>query len=671
MRVRLALLSATRGVGEKTLDKRRFIAAGLGVTGLSSLSQGDTPAGARRPQDVGSSAGAFTQQGAGAVDRSLQSKARDIINVADFGAVGDGVTDDTDAIQKALNTASGQTVRIRTVFFESGKNYKTTRQLTCPATVYVNGNGAQITSTLNVSGQAVLAVGQRSMKTYRHKIENLDISFAVGTSSSAGINLINALQVSIERCYISAFTVAIQASGGASDPFVGWLHITDCYFQGGNHGLYLDGVPANVVTVSKCRFLQHALPAISAAPATSISISDNDFSICPNGIVRIQNGAGIRIERNYTEKCAPGVAMNQASLVTLSACTNVSVTDNILSGLYGTWRDQKLAAYGVYCAGCTGVRIVGNYCTFFREAAAYFDPGTGGDCAVRDNLYVDNFPNPIGFKYLDLSGTVDSSERMGTGGRVAGFAARLENYVQAPSDLAGPGWAHGRDTEVHRRAFGSSPPGDTSGAADLIAYSAAGSAKNSTLTTVPVANAVGEKWALRFWASLDQVTTTTGLSALSGIKVRIFKGSQLLASRFVNISKHWSFYEIHYSDPGPGSRAIRVEFAPSDLVYMAFSWTMKGVQLARDSSPYLFKDYVMNALFVREAVGRPAEYPRIATQGQYAFAERFGTSPPTSGTWEVRDVVWNQNPRPGGVMGWVCVSAGAPGIWKAFGPIAA
>ena len=46
----------------------------------------------------------FTQDGTGAKPRSHDSKLKDVVSVKDFGAVGDGVSDDTAAVRAALNT---------------------------------------------------------------------------------------------------------------------------------------------------------------------------------------------------------------------------------------------------------------------------------------------------------------------------------------------------------------------------------------------------------------------------------------------------------------------------------------------------------------------------------------------------------------------------------------
>ena len=72
----------------------------------------------------------YTQGGAGSVTRTVQSRLRDFVSVKDFGAVGDGVTDDTAAIQAALD--SGAT----TVFVPQG-DYKTTNSIDIPDFVSV------------------------------------------------------------------------------------------------------------------------------------------------------------------------------------------------------------------------------------------------------------------------------------------------------------------------------------------------------------------------------------------------------------------------------------------------------------------------------------------------------------------------------------------------------
>ena len=64
---------------------------------------------AKAAAPTGSNLVGFLQSGTGASSRTVQSKLRDVVSVKDFGAVGDGVANDTAAVQAAINYA--QTIK--------------------------------------------------------------------------------------------------------------------------------------------------------------------------------------------------------------------------------------------------------------------------------------------------------------------------------------------------------------------------------------------------------------------------------------------------------------------------------------------------------------------------------------------------------------------------------
>jgi hypothetical protein len=102
----------------------------------------------------GSALVGFIQAGAGALARTAQTKMRETVSVKDFGAVGDGVTDDTVAIQASVthvNTLGGGTV-----YLPQG-NYK----ITAPITIYSNirfiGAGGESTKITKTTSTTVAA----------------------------------------------------------------------------------------------------------------------------------------------------------------------------------------------------------------------------------------------------------------------------------------------------------------------------------------------------------------------------------------------------------------------------------------------------------------------------------------------------------------------------------
>jgi hypothetical protein len=88
----------------------------------------------------GSSTIGFIQAGLSAVARTAQSKMRETISVKDFGAVGDGTTDDTVAIQAAIDAAAtiGHSSNYgAAVFFPSGR-YIISATIDLPGAQYVS-----------------------------------------------------------------------------------------------------------------------------------------------------------------------------------------------------------------------------------------------------------------------------------------------------------------------------------------------------------------------------------------------------------------------------------------------------------------------------------------------------------------------------------------------------
>lgn len=58
-------------------------------------------------------------------------------------------------------------------------------------------------------------------------------------------------------------------------------------------------------------------------------------------------------------------------------------------------------------------------------------------------------------------------------------------------------------------------------------------------------------------------------------------------------------------------------------------------------------------------------------QGTYGGRIFYGAGIPSVGTWKQGDILFNNAPTAGGTLGWVCVTAGDPGTWKAITGISA
>lgn len=71
-------------------------------------------------------------------------------------------------------------------------------------------------------------------------------------------------------------------------------------------------------------------------------------------------------------------------------------------------------------------------------------------------------------------------------------------------------------------------------------------------------------------------------------------------------------------------------------------------------------------------VQNPDPRSKLHVNGALKFNDKLhlsGNEPPTGGSFNEGDVVWNKYPQPGKFVGWVCTQAGSPGLWSGFGRI--
>lgn len=120
-------------------------------------------------ESLGSSVVGFEAAGGGAVARSTQNKLRDFVSVKDFGAVGDGVTDDTTAFNAAIATG-------RAVYVPVG-DYKVTNVEVINGTRIIGEKSAGV-----ASGGSRILVGTNNSAAFVNNKTSGDVLYDVQIS---------------------------------------------------------------------------------------------------------------------------------------------------------------------------------------------------------------------------------------------------------------------------------------------------------------------------------------------------------------------------------------------------------------------------------------------------------------------------------------------------------
>ena len=188
----------------------------------------------------------FTQAGTGAVARTAQDKMREFVSVKDFGAVGDGVTDDG-AVIRSLLTYTGQ------LYWPQGTYLVATGKLEL-TNASVNWIGAGSTkSIIKFADASITAALERKNRVgSQWKLEGLCID---GTSKAIGSNrhgIFSEVDVGtpggVNPSYDLRF-IDVCAQNFSGDGF----HITD-WFQQYYQGCYARSIAGNGFVISGDQF---------------------------------------------------------------------------------------------------------------------------------------------------------------------------------------------------------------------------------------------------------------------------------------------------------------------------------------------------------------------------------------------------------------------------------
>ena len=278
--------------------------------------------------------------------RTLQQRLDDTVSVKAFGALGDNSTDDTAAIQRALDELysdvadQDDTRARRTLFFPAGI-YKITTSMTIPPFAHLIGEGPDKTVIENSGSNAVAVTedddGQgygsigNSSATTPTQIQISNLTFK-NTTAHGGVSIDNTTKAYFNNCKFQG----IYASGGA-----------DVSTSKGVTVRSTTALPCANITFSQCQFTSFARLVDLSYDVTNVRFNDCDFSTAYYGAMlgETMDGStnGLTIgprDIQFTGNSWSDIGQ-QAIYVKQSSSTTGTGTRNVIS--YGNWYADTVA----------------------------------------------------------------------------------------------------------------------------------------------------------------------------------------------------------------------------------------------------------------------------------------------------------------------------------------
>jgi hypothetical protein len=358
----------------------------------------------------------FVQAGLGAVVRTAQAKMRDIVSVKDFGAVGDGVADDTVAIQAAIdyigqngggavyipNGAFG----IRNIFIKysnvtlygDGPASWLKQIGFAPANFSVAPSGSIFASPSSAiviappafewgdnqdpNASTVGTVASIYLRNFRlsgwwtsapppYNGYNTNLTGQLYNDRSAGILAVCSAEIYYDSLIISQM--------GAENSYSWNAKISDCWIIGGGEV----GSLGQYGWVDNCRVQSaYAQNGVSARQITNNTIfAMPNSGLYPGGSSQVN---GVIITNNFVFDCDGYALFAFDDGSSGIAKQNVIITNNALVGKPGM--SQNAVAYIDFRAANTSVQVANNFITAPNAVAGLFFGPCQGYFSVTNNI---------------------------------------------------------------------------------------------------------------------------------------------------------------------------------------------------------------------------------------------------------------------------------------------
>lgn len=299
----------------------------------------------------------WNQSGSSAVTRTVESKLRDVVSVKDFGAVGNGVTDDTAAIQAAISALSSRA----TIYFPRGI-------YSVSDTIIVSGEHIEITGDGGLGGGSIIrgAAGLSnktlfSVSAFCFNLNNISLESFNATNAKA-VELLGSINNGLDyisKCFLGGWDTAITVR---TDTY----NVTGCWAL--NCGTFVKGANSAINGIISQNYVQGGL--------TSVNLTRDISAPLP------QMSEGVRITNNSFLNTSAS-----AKAIIIEAGLEIYVTDNIIdqTGTNGTGIEIIPTQSG---SNVSHVRILNNWID-------------GGDSSGGGCLIVNGATRPVDFLWIE------------------------------------------------------------------------------------------------------------------------------------------------------------------------------------------------------------------------------------------------------------------------------